>query len=111
MWYPLQVNHVKFHEIRTFLYATLIRVIADLFCYILSKDNVRHKYSLRLLQEEFEDTKEVIRIRKSKMNKQQNDEKKKNIRTNNDLQITHTTTDRATRTPLKTGVNSGASEG
>ena len=32
-------------------------------------------------------------------------------RTNNDLQnITHKTNDRVTRTPLKTGVNSGASE-
>ena len=40
----------------------------------------------RLLQEEFEDSKEVIRIRKSE-NRQQND-KQKNKRTNNDLQIT-----------------------
>ena len=32
-------------------------------------------------------------------------------RTNNDLQnITHKTNDRVTRTPLKSGVNSGASE-
>ena len=79
MWYPLQVNQVKFHEIRTFLYATLIRVIADLFCEILSKYKVRHKYPLRrrLLQDESEDTKEVIRIRKSKKNKQQNDQEKK----------------------------------
>jgi len=79
MWYPLQVNPVKFHEIRTFLYATLIRVIADLFCEILSKYNVRHKYSRRrrLLQKELEDTKDVIRIRKSKKNKQENDQQKK----------------------------------
>jgi hypothetical protein len=36
----------------------------------------------------------------------------KRKRTNNDLQnITHTTKDRVTRTPLKTGMNSGAPEG
>jgi hypothetical protein len=35
-------------------------------------------------QEEFEDTKGIIRIRISKMNRQHNDQKKKYIRTNND---------------------------
>ena len=39
--------------------------------------------------EEFEDTKGVIRIRKSKKNRQYNDQKKKYIRTNNDLQNIH----------------------
>ena len=34
---------------------------------------------------EFEDTNEVIRIRKSKKNRQRNGQKKKNKRTNNDL--------------------------
>ena len=38
--------------------------------------------------------------------------KKKDKRTNNDLQnITHKTNDRGTRTPLKTWVNSGVPEG
>jgi hypothetical protein len=37
-------------------------------------------------QEEFEDTKGVIRIRKSQMNRQHNGQKKKYKRTNNDLQ-------------------------
>ena len=38
--------------------------------------------------------------------------KKKGQRTNNDLQsITQKTKDQATRTPLKTGVNSSAPEG
>ena len=42
-----------------------------------------------LLQEELEDTKEVIRIRKSK-DRQRNNQKKRVKRTNNDLQnITH----------------------
>jgi hypothetical protein len=40
------------------------------------------------MQEEFEDTKWVIRIRKSK-DRQHNDQKKKDKRTNNDLQNTH----------------------
>jgi hypothetical protein len=36
--------------------------------------------------EEFEDTRVVIRIRKSKKDRQHNDQKKKDNRTNNDLQ-------------------------
>jgi len=44
-----------------------------------------HKY----ITEELEDTKVVIRIRKSKKNKQHNGHKKKYKRTNNDLQNIH----------------------
>ena len=53
----------------------------------------------------FEDTKGVIRIRKSKKNRQRNGQnKKKYKRTHNYLQnITYKTKDRVTRTPLKTG--------
>jgi hypothetical protein len=40
-------------------------------------------------QEEFEDTKGVIRIRISKKNRQHNGQKKKYKRTNNDLQNIH----------------------
>ena len=40
-------------------------------------------------EEEFEDTKGVIRIRKSKKNRQYNGQKKKYIRTNNDSQNIH----------------------
>jgi len=43
---------------------------------------------LYTMQEEFEDTKGVIRIRKSK-NRQHNGQKKKYKRTNNDLQNIH----------------------
>ena len=51
----------------------------------------------------FEDTKGAIRIRKLKKNRQNNGDRKKDKRTNNDLQnITHKTKDRGTRTPLKT---------
>jgi hypothetical protein len=39
--------------------------------------------------EEFEDTKGVIRIIISKKNRQHNSQKKKDKRTNNDLQDTH----------------------
>ena len=49
---------------------------------------------------QIEDTKEVIRIRKSKKNRQHNGQNKKDKGTNNDLQdITQKTKDRATRTP------------
>ena len=41
------------------------------------------------LQEEFDDTKGVIRIRKSKKDKQHNGQKKKDKRTKNDLQNIH----------------------
>jgi len=44
---------------------------------------------LILFQEEFEDTKGVIRIRKLKTNRQHNGQMKKNKRTNNDLQNIH----------------------
>ena len=60
------------------------------------------------MYEEFEDTKWVIRIRKSKKDGYH----KKDKRTNNDLQnITHKTKDRVTQTPLISGENSGAPEG
>jgi len=65
-----------------------------------------------LLKEEFEDTKGVIRICTSKKNRQHNGQKEKYKRTNNYLQKhTHKTKDRDRRTPLTTGVNSGAPEG
>jgi hypothetical protein len=47
-----------------------------------------------MIQEEFEDTKEVIRIRISKKNRQHNGQKKSYKGTNNDLQNTHETKDR-----------------
>ena len=47
------------------------------------------KISHILIQEEIEDTKGVIRIRKSKKEKQHNGQKKKDQRTNNDLQNIH----------------------
>ena len=57
-------------------------------------------------EEEFEDTKGVIRIRKSK-DRQHNGQKKRDKRTNNDLRnTTHKIKDRVTL-----GVNSGAPEG
>ena len=43
----------------------------------------------RHFQEEFEDTKGLIRNRTSKQNRQHNDQKKKYKRTNNDLQNKH----------------------
>ena len=54
----------------------------------------------------------VSRIRKSKKDRQHNDQNKKDKRTNNDLQsTTQETKDRTTRTPLKKMMNSCAPEG
>jgi hypothetical protein len=53
----------------------------------MGKQEVLGMFSVN--EEEFEDTKGVIRIRKSKKNRQYNDQKKKYIRTNNDLQNIH----------------------
>ena len=58
------------------------------------------------MQKEFEDTKGVIRIRKSKV-RQHNGQKKKDEKDKH----THKTKDRATRASLNPGVNSGAPEG
>ena len=56
-----------------------------------------------MLLVQFEDTKEIIRIRMSKNDRQHNDQRKKDNRTNSDLQnITHKIKDRVTRTSLKT---------
>jgi hypothetical protein len=44
---------------------------------------------VELIQEEFEGTKGVIRIRLSKKNKQHNGQKEKCKKTNNDLQYIH----------------------
>jgi len=45
----------------------------------------------------------LIRSRKSKKGVRHNGQEKKDKRTNNDRNITQTTKDRATRTPLETG--------
>ena len=59
-------------------------------------------FSIDLDTEEFEDTKRVRRIRKSK-DTQRNGQKKKDNGTNNDLRnITQNTKDRVTRTTLNT---------
>ena len=70
------------------------------------------------MQEEFEDTKGIIRIHKSKdrqynsqnkKDRQYNSQNKKDNWTNNDLQsTTQKTRDRATRTLLKSVLNSAA---
>jgi len=51
-------------------------------------------------EKEFEDTKRVIRIRKSKKNRQHNGQKKKDKQ--RFTKQTHKTKDQVTRTPLKT---------
>jgi len=46
-------------------------------------------YLCKIYKEKFEDTKGLIRIRRSKKNRQHNDQIKNYKRTNNDLQNTH----------------------
>jgi hypothetical protein len=62
-----------------------------------------------MAREEFEDTKEVIRIRITKKDRQHNGQKKKYKQRS--TKHTHKTTDRVTRTTLKTRVDSGTPEG
>jgi hypothetical protein len=57
----------------------------------------------QVCKEEFEDTKGVIRIRKSKKNRQHNEQKKKYKRTNNDLQNKHIKLNSGNTKPLTTG--------
>jgi hypothetical protein len=59
----------------------------------------------RILEEGFKDTKGVIRIRKSKKDRQHNGQKKRDKQRS--TKDTHKTKDRVTPTPLYTGVNSG----
>jgi hypothetical protein len=62
---------------------------------------LKWRLSPSLVDKEFEDTKRVIRIHKDR---QHNGHKKKDKRTNNDLQnITHKTEVLVTRTPLRSG--------
>jgi hypothetical protein len=75
--------------------------------YLISIPRIPHK----LFNEEFEGTKGVIRISKSK-DRQHNGQKIKEKGTDNDLQnSSQKTIDRVTRTPLKPEVNSGVAEG
>ena len=63
-------------------------------------------------EEEFEDAKGVIRIRISKKDRQHNGQKKKDKRTNNDLQNIHIKLKIEQHEPHnKLGVNSGTPEG
>ena len=78
----------------------------------LAVDTVEDKLSTNqcintviIIQEEFEDTKGIIRIRILEKDIQQNGQKKTVKRSTNDLQNTkQKTKDRATRTPLKTEI-------
>jgi len=61
-------------------------------------------------KEEFEDTKGVIRIHKSKKNRQHNDQMKKYKRANNSLQSIHIKLNSSNTNPLTTRVSSCAPE-
>ena len=67
-----------------------VRVVQSLtFCVVFCQSLLLQTIVLSVLQEELEDTKGVIRNRISKKNRQHNDQKKKDKRTNNDLQNIH----------------------
>jgi hypothetical protein len=51
--------------------------------------HIKSSHRTTSTEEKFEDTKRVIRIRKSKKNRKHNGQKKKDNRTNNDLQNIH----------------------
>jgi hypothetical protein len=67
-----------------------VRVVQSLtFCVVFCQLLLLQTIALSVLQEELEDTKGVIRNRISKKNRQHNGQKKKDKRTNNDLQNIH----------------------
>jgi hypothetical protein len=84
----------------TYLYACY--EIINKRLYILQHNNAYLSFL------EFKDIKGVIRIRKSKKNRQHNGQKKKNKQRL--TKHTHKTKDRVTRIPLKTEGDSGAPE-
>ena len=70
----------------------MLKRISGVIVSVLVSSVVEHGFEHRLgqrLQEEFEHTKGVIRIRISKKNRQHNAKRKKYKRTNNDLQNMH----------------------
>jgi hypothetical protein len=102
------------HSIHTFLRHCLLKVGFDitfvLFLVLQCLLHFEKEVCTESVQRVWTYQREVIRIRKSK-DKQHNGQKKKNKRTNNDLQnITQISKDRITRTPLKHGVNKGGPE-
>jgi len=63
--------------------------ISEVFFRQVCEVNNNTLFLCKIYKEKFEDTKELIRIRKSKKNSQHNDQIKKYKRTNNDLQNIH----------------------
>ena len=57
-----------------------------MYLHVYIWNNIHRIKTIRMIQEEFEDTKRVLRILKSKKDRQDNGQKKM---TNNDLQILH----------------------
>ena len=80
-----------------------------IFCLVLVYKYITAHPVIREGKKEFEVTKGVIKIRKSKKNRQHNGQKQKDK--HRSTKHTHKTKDRVTRTPLKPGMNSGAPEG
>ena len=83
----------------------MLKRISGVIVSVLVSSVVEHGFEHQLgqrLQEEFEHTKGIIRIRISKKNTQHNGQKKRYKRTNNGLEnTTEKKKHRATRTPRK----------
>jgi hypothetical protein len=93
-------HHFKIFTVTTMTWLTVMEYLCHKWPQIWSTDHIRQVW----LYEEFEDTKGVIGIRKSKKKRQHNGQKKKHKWTNNDLQNIHIKLkDQVTRTQLKTG--------
>ena len=83
-------------------------VIVDYYIYIILIHAIcnskKNNASIYVVEEKFEDAKNVIRSRNSKMERKYNGQKKKGKMKNNNLQnTTQKTIDRATRNTLITG--------
>ena len=69
--------------------STGTNIVLESFMTVRPCRQYNQQYQQELIQEEFEDVKVVIRIRKSKRNRQHNGQKKNFKRTKNDLQNIH----------------------
>ena len=86
------------------LFIRTLYAIYDYMSIVCCLDVYLFYFNVNISARILEDTKGVIRNRKQKKDRQHDGQKKKDKRTNNDLQnITHKTKDRETGTPLKTG--------
>jgi hypothetical protein len=87
-------------------------VFLPLLVFLTNKKITVQVYLSKYFSCNIDDSKGIIKSRKPKKDRQLTGQTKRDKRINNDLQITtQKNKDRATRTPLKTGVDSDIKEG